>query len=605
MAKGEVWSHQRLRWTVMTPSMTGTSISTPRTLTQMLRGRDDADIARLLQLRPDLAVPPPTDFSQVASRATTRHSVTSALQLLTAFQLWVAARAAAQPSAFTASDLVVEGVRVDDVEAALEHLLDLSLVWGDKSSLRPVRAMAALVPQVDLADPPPAQPPPVEWQSPPSAALVDKVAAGSVFEFVRRIDVLIEHCDHQPAKVVRRGGLANRDVRILASLLDLSSALAIAHLEIAQSAGLLGLIPRGSDEVLIPAEGYDTWQELPLTEQWAVLVEAWLLHHPASGPWWLKRLCLQAFGEPADAVVVAAADLRPWLAWQRPRRHASADREALTMLDQAAWLGLTGLGARSSFLLVDFSAGDAAAADAIAVNETSLSALLPARVDQVVVQADLTAIAPGPLSPEAARDLGALADVESRGGATVYRFSTLSLQRAQRLGWSSSDILGALERRSATALPQPLTYLIRDLDRQVPVGYPAPQGYQPRLHRLPQRAPATSASTAADVDELTPEAVSAIIAALRHDEPDPERTPSDTGNDTVFGAPKVTLSEAVETGELVWFGHVDSHGTSGERVVIAQSIDDGILTARDVKTDDIVTIPLHRITAAHIMRSDG
>jgi hypothetical protein len=589
----------------MTPSMTGTSITTPRTLTQMLRGRDDAEIARLLQLRPDLAEPPPTDFSQIASRATTRHSVTQALQLLTAFELWVAARAAAQPSAFTASDLVVDDVRLGDIEAALERLLDLSLVWGDASSLRPVRAMAALVPQIDLDSPPSAQPPVAEWQSPPSTATVDQAAAGSVFEFVRRIEVLVEHCDHQPAKMVRRGGLANRDVRLLASLLDVSSALAVAHLEIAQGAGLLALIPRGNDEVLIPTTSFDGWRDLPLAEQWATLVEAWMLRHPASGPWWLKRLSLQAFGDPAAAVVVAPADLRAWLAWQRPRRHASADREALTMLEQASWLGVTGLGARSSFLLVDFSAPDLSSADSIAVNETTLAALLPARVEHVVVQADLTAIAPGPLSPDTARDLSALADVESRGGATVYRFSTPSLQRAQRLGWSTADILSTLERRSATPLPQPLTYLIRDLDRQVPVGYPQPQTYEPRLHRLPQRAPAVATTLDADSEALTPEAISDIIAALRHDEPDPERKPSDTAGDAVFGAPKVTLSEAVETGEVVWFGHVDSHGTSGERVVIALSIDDGMLTARDVKTEETVTIAMHRITAAHIMRSDG
>ncbi len=596
---------------VMPPSMTGRLITTPRTLTQMLRGRDDGEIARLLKLRPDLAVPPPTDFSQIASRATTRHSVSQALHLLTSFELWVAARAAAQPSAFTAADLLVGDVRLSDLEAALQRLLGLSLVWGDASSLRPVRAMAAMVPTIDAAGAPAAQPPVPDSPSSVSPDMVDKVAAGSAFEFVRRMDVLVEHCDHQPAKMVRRGGLATRDVRNLAGLLDIPSALATAHLEIAQGAGLLGLTNRGNDEVLLPTAGYDEWQSLPLTDQWACIVEAWLMHHPASGPWWLKRLCLEAFGDPLASLVLTAADVRSWLAWQRPRRHPSADREAVTMLDQAAWLGVTGLGARSSFLLVDFAADDLDASDEVAVNESRLAALLPVRVDHVVVQADLTAIAPGPLSPEAARDLGALADVESRGGATVYRFSASSLQRAQRLGWTSRDVLDTLGRRSATPLPQPLTYLIHDLDRQPAVGYSDTSGY-PRMsslesqsHRLPQRASAGVAQALGEDESLTTDAIAAIIKALREDEPNDARLSSSYPSDTVFQSPVVTLSEAVETGEAVWFGYVDSHGMSGERIVHAVSVDDGRLSARDVKTRETLTVAMHRITAAHIMRTDS
>jgi hypothetical protein len=440
----------------MTPSRTSPSGSPPRTLTQMLRERDDPAVARLLELRPDLAVPAPTDFSQIASRATTRHSVGAALHLLTVFELWVAARACAQPSAFTPADLATDGVDIADVESAAQRLLDLALLWGDMSSLRPVRAMAGLFPEGAATEPPPPRPPSFEDRPRQSAALVDKVAAGSAFEVVRRLDVLVEHCDHQPAKLVRTGGLASRDLRALAGLLDVPTAVATVHLEIARSARLLGTTARGNDEVLLPTTEFDAWQGLGLADQWVLLVQAWLAEHAASGPFWLKQLCLEAFGDPADAVVLTAAELRTWLAWHRPRRHPSADREMTAMLDQSAWFGLTGLGARSSFL----------SRDATVPHGDRIAELFPPRVDHVLIQADLTAIAPGPLSPEAARDLGALADVESRGGATVYRISLYSLQRAQRLGWSGDDILETLTRRSTTPLPQPLTYLIGDLGRQ-------------------------------------------------------------------------------------------------------------------------------------------
>jgi hypothetical protein len=100
---------------------------------------------------------------------------------------------------------------------------------------------------------------------------------------------------------------------------------------------------------------------------------------------------------------------------------------------------------------------------------------------------------------------------------------------------------------------------------------------------------------------LDGEALAAILAALRHDEP---AGPDSSGrlSDTVFNSPLGTLREAIETGEPVWFGLVDTHGMSTERVVRAHSVDDGRLTATDVKTSEQVTVPVHRITAAHIMR---
>ena len=46
---------------------------------------------------------------------------------------------------------------------------------------------------------------------------------------------------------------------------------------------------------------------------------------------------------------------------------------------------------------------------------------MPEPLDHVLVQADLTVVAPGPLEPTLAADIAAVADVESAGSATVYR----------------------------------------------------------------------------------------------------------------------------------------------------------------------------------------
>ncbi|MFF8229187.1 helicase-associated domain-containing protein [Streptomyces caelestis] len=95
-----------------------------------------------------------------------------------------------------------------------------------------------------------------------------------------------------------------------------------------------------------------------------------------------------------------------------------------------------------------------------------LTPLLPEPLDHVLLQADLTAVAPGPLQRPLADMLGVLADVESKGGATVYRFTPGSVRRALDAGQSASDLHAFLATHSRTPVPQPLTYLIDDVARR-------------------------------------------------------------------------------------------------------------------------------------------
>ncbi|MEV6885857.1 helicase-associated domain-containing protein [Streptomyces sp. NPDC051135] len=95
-----------------------------------------------------------------------------------------------------------------------------------------------------------------------------------------------------------------------------------------------------------------------------------------------------------------------------------------------------------------------------------LAPLFPEPLDHVLLQADLTAVAPGPLERGLADVLGVLADVESKGGATVYRFTPGSVRRALDAGQSASDLHAFLARHSRTPVPQPLTYLIDDVARR-------------------------------------------------------------------------------------------------------------------------------------------
>ena len=112
-------------------------------------------------------------------------------------------------------------------------------------------------------------------------------------------------------------------------------------------------------------------------------------------------------------------------------------------LAEAALLGVTGLDGLSTF--------GRQPGRGRRPRHGSLDALLPAPVDHVLLQADLTAIAPGPLEHELAQQLALVADVESRGGATVYRFAATSVRRAFDAGWSAAEVHEFVARHVAHA----------------------------------------------------------------------------------------------------------------------------------------------------------
>ena len=295
-------------------------------LTQMLRERDDAVLTRLLLDRPDLAFPAPTDFSQVASRATTRHSVSGALGLLNAFELWVALRACAMTAPFAAGELTTEGADEEDVSRAVSRLLDLGLIWGhpDKLSwLRPVRAMPALLEGDDAGAPPPSVPPTLA-STHRKPSLVDKVASGSAFEFVRRMDVLVEHCGHhQPARLRRSGGLATREVRSsFAALLDVPSA--VAAVDSGAGACLRAARPvrrRERTRCCVPrtsstAGRRSRWPSSGLS--WPTPGSSATTAADASGS--SNWSSMPSAIRPGWPGVITPVDVQRWLAWHRPRR---------------------------------------------------------------------------------------------------------------------------------------------------------------------------------------------------------------------------------------------------------------------------------------------
>lgn len=455
----------------------------PRSLAEELRAWPDDRLARLLLARPDLGTPVPRDSSQLAARVSVRSSVARAADGLGRLELAVlqALLAGRDPRGLPASE---EGLR-----RALQRLGDLALVWGDPP--RPVSSVAeVLQPGLDHHDD--TDPDRPLDQAPPLAttqretALVDRTAAGAAFELVRRTDLLLDRWGTAPPAVLRSGGLGVRDLRAAATLLHLEPLEAALVVETAHQAGLLGSASTEEhDEAWVPTEAYDDWQERPVAERWLVLARAWLdsgrlvaavgrreqgkpvnALEPDLARTWVRGLRQSLLAElattaPGESLTPGAGleTLAPRLAWRRPRRPPGHLRELGPLLAEAAQVGLLGRDAIASYarLLVT---GDGAGIT------TALTPLLPQPVDHVLVQADLTAVAPGPLEQDVARRLAMLADVESRGGATVYRFDAGSVRRAFDAGWAIAEVHQFLEEVSRTPVPQALSYLVDDVSRR-------------------------------------------------------------------------------------------------------------------------------------------
>jgi hypothetical protein len=323
-------------------------------------------------------------------------------------------------------------------------------------------------------------------------------------------------------------------------------------------------------------------------------------------------------------------------------------------VEEAAVVGVLGLGGLAGH-------GRALLDDGAEAATKTLGPLLPPPVDHVLLQADLTAVAPGPLEESLSRDLAVVAQVESRGGATVYRFTEQSVRHAFDSGWSAAEVHETIGRAAKTEVPQPLRYLVDDVARtfgRVRVGAvesflrsddeaaltellhePRATGLRlrrvaptvllsgvpldvllPRLRQLGvapvvegpdggvhvARPDAHRAETplgpghplAAEAVARRSAQVAATVTAVRAGDRAAVHRPVAAGS--VRQSPAALLGvlrEAAESGTPVWMGYVDNDGSTSERVVEPRRVEGGRLTAFDHRSDEVRAYAVHRITS--------
>lgn len=311
----------------------------------------------------------------------------------------------------------------------------------------------------------------------PKREHVNAAAGSAAAELLAQCDELLAVLATDPWPVLKGGGLGVRELRSLATGLDSDVASTAYLIEVLVAARLIAddgeLEPH-----FVPTGDYDLWRLDPPSRQWARLAWAWWtstrsLHLlPASGAgvlsgdlaWPPVRALRQEIVRLLDRVgdtALDAAQVEAQTRFARPRRLPSDLTEVVALVvAEAGRLGVTGMGALSD-------AGRClVAAEGVDDLADAIHPHLPEPVEHVILQGDLTAIAPGPLTGQLADLMRLAADIESRGGATVYRFSAASVTRALDRGWTADELVDALTGGSLTPVPQALEYLVRDEARR-------------------------------------------------------------------------------------------------------------------------------------------
>ena len=300
---------------------------------------------------------------------------------------------------------------------------------------------------------------------------VDRAAIANISNFLRWCEELAHHWSDEPPIALRSGGLGIRDLKRSADHLGIAEN-CVAF--VAEVLYLGGLIVIDADDQILPTNSFDIWMSRSLEERWSALVSLWLETSRVSGlsgkagekniaPLGpeldragissMRKVTLNILAENLESDPVIK-NLQEIIAWQMPQRFNAEYIE--WTLREAEWLGLTGQGALSEFGVAFLNESD----------DLGVERALPKPVDHILIQADNSAIAPGPLTVELANMIGTIADIESRGGASVYRFSESSIRRGLDHGQTGEQIKDFLKKTSKTPVPQPLEYLINDVAKR-------------------------------------------------------------------------------------------------------------------------------------------
>ncbi|MFG2823126.1 helicase C-terminal domain-containing protein [Kitasatospora sp. NPDC048365] len=320
--------------------------------------------------------------------------------------------------------------------------------------------------------------PPGVRSAPWADSAVEREAAAASMAFVAHAVSVLGVCAAVPPALLKSGGIGVRELSRIGKAAQCDELSVRLALEAASAAGLLA---RDGDRVAATAS-YDTWAEQEPADQLAVLLRAWWAlpltpggsrdedgkSLPALTGAPPCRGCLQARHGlftaasqlPAGEGAVNSAELGALLRWLRPLADELPQDATpfATLVREAELLGALALGAVSPI-------GAALPADDAEALTDACRRLLPAASGAARFGSDLTAVVAGTPSAHLHALLESVADRETSGAASAWRFSPGSVRRALDAGLTPDALTADLAAVAVGPLPQPLLYLIHDTAR--------------------------------------------------------------------------------------------------------------------------------------------
>ncbi len=417
-------------------------------LASRLRTLTESDLLALLRVR-EVRAGRIADFFDLAEALLDPSSLEQRLRLLDRYSLLVLQRLASEALDIQALEEALRGTEPDliagrDAATTVDELDSLALLERENGAARALDGVTAVLGLFGLGDlasaPPPANLAPVDSADQDST---DRLAAETAFETVGAVAELVLELRRVPARELGRGGLALPDARRLAA------ATGAPQEEIA---ALHGIAARSA---LLVREG-DGWRAAPDAEGWldSSPAERWQRLAAAWRDWLPEPVCRLL---SARRHATWGTGLQEFVAWLYPAADGALQQRIDETRDTAVRLGL-------SAQQVPSTPGRVLLADGAEAARERMAELLPASVDRVYLQHDLTVISPGPLRPDLDRKLRELATLEGHGIAASYRIDPGLLSRAFADGRSAGDLLAFLESISLTGIPQPLEYLVNETE---------------------------------------------------------------------------------------------------------------------------------------------
>lgn len=520
----------------------------------------------------------------------------------------------------------------------------------------------------------------------------DENSAGTGLEVVRLMRILLRELGHDPMPLLKDGVLGVRSVTTLTRFLDSDELTALRVMSLAISCDLVARgvpDPLPTDDTggdyLCPTHRADEWLVSPLAHQWSQLVYGWYFHGVLR-PWavntlddkgkpqrflspatWneklpsLRELTLRTAAQHSTSSGISDHSLRAHIGFAAPLRVSRVSPEHIDQLvAEARWIGvLTASNGTTSVLDTLVNGTESTALSRL---DQVTQSLTPAEVTQLIPQADMTILAPGPLPQLLMQEMTLLGEAESMGLASVYRITESSVRRALDAGRTPEELTGFLRAHVLGELPQSIEYLITDVARRHGSlrGGPAVSYLRCADEALLLEVSRTSAAEVVGLRLIAPTvAISQaplvrVLQALREEgfhpvaedangisidiRPAPSRvsTPPrsqhpeedneahiaaaiasilrhDAAKEAVAAGTKATvhgsgvlsaLQSAIRAKRTVTLGFVDKHGHAVHRVVTPITVSSGQLSAVDSIDGSMHRFTIHRITEVVINQSE-